>query len=331
MKAPPPLAMGPTDPASSGRTHSFQHFAMACDWELRLACEDRSQAAAAARAAFEDVDRLERELSRFVPTSDIARLNTQPVGVPLRLGIDALTCLRRAVELSRVTAGAFDVTVGGLLIDRPLRGPHAPLPEAESSAPRVWGIDQLRLDVPAGCVTRLVDGPVIDLGAIGKGYAVEQAMQTLSDWGMRDALVHSGQSTVLARGSAPGVSGWPIALRDPRAPARTIANLNLRDQSVSGSGVRLHGKHIIDPRNGLPAQRWEGTWALTDSSAESDALSTAFMAMDLGEIERCCAAFGGVHAAVLAVGADGVRWIPAPPPAAEAGPRARLSPESGSG
>ncbi len=290
---------------------------MACDWEIWLAGADRAQAAAASRAAFEEVDRVERELSRFVGTSDIARLNAQPVGVPLRLGVDALTCLHQAITLAGCTAGAFDITVGGLLAGKPLRGPHAPIPAASERAPRVWGIDKLALDLSAGLATRLLDGPVIDLGAIGKGYAVEQAMQLLSDWGMRDALVHSGQSTVLARGSAPGASGWPVALRNPRDPASILASLTLHGRSVSGSGIRLHGKHIIDPRTGQPAERWDGTWALTGAAATSDALSTAFMAMSGEEIERCCRSCGVVHAAVLAPGAPALHWIPAAPAEAD--------------
>jgi len=139
----------------------------------------------------------------------------------------------------------------------------------------------------------LADGVVVDLGAIGKGYAVDQMIALLRDWSIEEALVHSGESSVFALGS------WPVAIRNPERQEETLGSVELRDRSLSGSGLLLHGRHIIDPRTGQPVHGKHGTWAGAPSAAESDALSTAFMVMSPPEVEDYCARHPHISAMIL--------------------------------
>jgi thiamine biosynthesis lipoprotein len=271
--------------SAGGVLHSFTHRAMACEWEIALYHPDARYAEQAARTAFAEVDRLEQELSRFIATSDIAQLNRLQPGQTLRLGADAVACLVLARELHQATGGAFDPTIGALL-------PNA---RRSADAPR-WGMRALQLDAAARTVRVEQAGLIVDLGALGKGYAVDRAVEVLREWGIAAARVHSGQSTVFCQGAPPGARGWTISVRDPDDHVRTLGKLELRDAAFSGSGLALHGAHIIDPRRGEPAGSRRGAWALAPTAALSDAASTAFVVMSDEEIFAYCRARGDVRA-----------------------------------
>jgi thiamine biosynthesis lipoprotein len=150
------------------------------------------------------------------------------------------------------------------------------------------------------------DNVEIDLGGVGKGYAVDRVADVLRDWNIDSALVNAGQSTLLALGCAPDGQPWRIAIRDPRDHARSLGAVRLADRALSGSGVALHGQHIIDPRSGAPARGGLGAWALAPDAALSDALSTAFMILSDDEIEAYCADHNAVGAIMFPEGVEGV-------------------------
>jgi thiamine biosynthesis lipoprotein len=230
----------------------------------------------AARAAFQELDRLEKELSRFISYSDVAQINRLRAGEAVRVGIGTMECLRLALRIHDETGGAFDVTY--------LRKDQKP---GFSKKPGFL------IDEAEHSIGVLADGVVVDLGAIGKGYAVDQVIALLRDWSIEEALVHSGESSVYALGS------WPVAIRNPVRQEETLGNIELRDRSLSGSGMLLHGRHIIDPRTGRPAQGKHGTWAMAPSAAESDAMSTAFMVMSAAEVEGYCERHPHISAMIL--------------------------------
>ncbi|MBU0641499.1 MAG: FAD:protein FMN transferase [Planctomycetes bacterium] len=261
----PPGAFAVSVPAA-GELHLFEHEAMACTWGIQVLGEDADYAQQVANAAFEEVDRLELELSRYIERSDVARLNALPAGRPLRVGLDLFECLELAERVRAETGRAFDVTAGSV-------SEHA---------------RRLILDRATRTVTKRADAVTIDLGGIGKGYALDQAVVLLHDWSVEAALIHSGQSTLYAHGTPPGQAGWTVALRDPVNPAVTLRKALIRDRALAGSGMLLHGPHIIDPRTGQPARGAAGTWALAPSAALADALSTAFMVMGADEVEQYC-------------------------------------------
>lgn len=287
--APPALEVGASAFARQGGVHRFDHHAMACTWGILIAGESGRYAEQAARAAFAEVDRLERELSRFIDSSDIARLNALSAGQSLRVGPEALECLELAARLHEETGGAFDVTVGGL-VPGGERADEGLGQRGDAAAPRAnFGMRHLAIDRAPRTVGVAVDDLTIDLGGVGKGYAIDRAVELLREWSIESALVHSGQSTLYAMGSPAGEPGWRAGVRDPLDHSRTLAHVELRDAALSGSGLRLHGRHIIDPRSGRPACVRDGAWAKAPTAAVSDALSTAFMILPRTDVRAYCA------------------------------------------
>ena len=258
------------------RCHRFSHRAMACIWEVWIPDHPRDYAKDAAQAAFDEVDRLEEELSRFVGTGDVARINALQVGQSVVVGADTFECLELAAKVQLDTNGAFDVTAYSDLNASPDSQWHIDDRKSTLDKPRSPGME---LDRLARRVTARTERLHVDLGGIGKGYALDQMIHLLRDWSIDAAIVHSGQSTLYALGGAPQESHWTVSIRNPDDQSASLGYVRMRDQALSGSGTSLHGAHIVDPRTGRPAERATGAWALATSAALADALSTAFMVM----------------------------------------------------
>jgi thiamine biosynthesis lipoprotein len=285
--------------------HRFAHQAMATIYEIFIVNEDASYAQQAAQEAFGELERLELELSRFIENSDISRLNRLAANQPLRIGLDAFECLKLAARIFAETNGAFEVTVGPLLKcwlnpDKTLRTPA--VAELEQARQRV-GMSLLELDESQYTV-KLKSSPVlVDLGAIGKGYAVDVLAKLLQEWDIDTALIHGGTSSVFALGAPPGKKGWPLTLSNPFNRQITLARLHLRNQAVSGSGLQK-GQHIIDPRTGQPLQGKRAAWAIAPDAASTDAISTAFMIMEPAAIENYCRQHPEVRAMIFSAKAE---------------------------
>ena len=276
MSAAPPPAPLEVNAASAARLHRFHHEAMACEWGVYVAGGERRYARQAADAAFAEVDRLESELSRFIPGSDVSRINQLAERGLITVGLDAMNCLTLAAQMFGLTGGAFDVTLG-------------------SAA----GQPPLALDPPSRTVCKLVAGARVDLGGIGKGYALDRVIEVLREWEIPTALAHCGQSTVLAYVAAGADTPWNLALRDPRDPAGVLRPITLQGRALAGSGVCIHGEHIVDPRTGQAATRRCGAWSLAPTAALADALSTSFMLMSVDEIATLCQRDASVAALIL--------------------------------
>lgn len=266
--------------------HRFSHEAMAAVFEIVVADADVRYAEQAAWEAFQLLDRIETELSRFMPGSDIWRVGRAPAGEWVRVGAAARACLELALRLNRETGGAFDVTAPGR-------------PPGRGATDRVRGQPVLEVDSARSAV-RACGGPVaLDLGGIGKGFALERMAESLGAWDLDHVLLHSGGSTVVVVEPPAGLAGWPVTLADPFAPGHVLTTLELRREALSGSGLR-RGPHIIDPRTGRPECRHRAAWARASIGAVADALSTAFMVMDAPAILECCRREPGRRALVVA-------------------------------
>ena len=268
--------------------HTFKHEAMLSPWQILISAQDQTYAAQAADAAFAEVDLIEAALSRFIDTSDVTRINTAPAGTPVKVGEHAIECLKAAARLAEATAGAFDVTVGPLIRvwRNPDKSPRTPSPEELAAARARVGINLLEIDQTNMTVRAKTDGLMIDLGGIGKGYGADKAAEILRDWGIQRALVSAGTSTVLAIDPPETQQGWPIAVGGVGAEPEAPYTIDLRNAALSGSGVYAKGSHIIDPQTGRPVQNRLAAWSLTNTGADADALSTAFMIMTPEKIQQ---------------------------------------------
>jgi len=238
---------------------------MATHFQVRINWDEKMYAAQAAQAAFDLVASLEARLSRFRSNSDIARIAELAPGEKMRLSEPAFACLEIAEQMERATHRAFCATPTALTSQRTL-------PE--------WNL--LSNEQSIVCITGQLQ---FDLGAIGKGFALDRIAELLCQWDCRSFLLIAGGSSVLA-GDAPADSpGWSCGLGDDDASHRFF----LTHASLSGSGLAVQGLHILDPRNGRPASRQMRAWALADTAAESDALSTACMVLSEPELEEVLA------------------------------------------
>jgi thiamine biosynthesis lipoprotein len=257
----------------------FSHAAMATTFEVLCVHEDAAYAQQAAHAAFGLVDRLEQELSRFVANSDVSRVSALRAGETTRVSPETLECLGLAQNLLELTRGAFDVSIG-------------------------TGLDRLELVADDFSVRAHADGIRLDLGGLGKGYAVDRMAELLEEWEIRSTLVHGGFSSVLALAPPPGREGWSLTLSDPWAGhARVLARIEARQLALSASGTRK-GTHIVSPGTGRAAAA-RAAWAalhrpprgpMADAmdpapprpSAMAEGLSTAFMLLPVPDIEDLC-------------------------------------------
>jgi FAD:protein FMN transferase len=288
--------IGIAEPREIGDLSRFSHEAMHTVFEVYASHPDARYAAQAAQAAFAVVDRLEGELSRFRSNSDITRVNQLAPGESARVGEAALECLLIARHLYDVTDGAFDVAIG-------------------------TGLPSLEIDADDFLIRALAGGVRVDLGGIGKGYAVDLMAELLEEWGLERAFVHGGFSSAIALETPAGCDGWPLTLSDPREPSRVFSRLSMRQAALSASGVRK-GDHILDPRTRTPVRGRLAAWvALPRPSgpgvvgadnggfrlapaAVADALTTALMLLSVDHIATLCERSPGLEAWILPDGAS---------------------------
>jgi thiamine biosynthesis lipoprotein len=233
---------------------------MATTFQVRIANQEKGYAAQAAQAAFAVMNELESHLSRFRASSDISQIAQLVPGEQLRLSESTFACLEIAKKMERATGGAFSAAPAAL--------------KSQPAAPQ-WTLWPKEFSI------RCDRGKLeFDLGAIGKGFALDRMAEVLREWDCPAFLLVAGGSSILAGDPPTANAGWSCGLGDDNAPQRYW----LRNCSLSGSGLAVKGRHIFDPRTGQPAQRESRAWALTDTAAESDALSTAAMVLTKNEI-----------------------------------------------
>ena len=241
--------------------HSFTHEAMATDFEVIIAGQEHEYARQTAGAVFLEVGRLSNLLNKYDAGSDIGQVNLAKAGASVRVGIETIECLEQAIWAHTVSGGLFDPTIGS-------------------------GFQWLTVDRANFSVGWKAGGKgEINLGGIAKGYAIDKAKDVLADWDVTEAVISGGTSTVLALGKE-----WELGVGGPWGEKVGLTSVKLKDRALSGSGTEVKGDHIINPKTGRAAQRHLAAWAIHPSAACADALSTAFMMMDVKSIEQLCAA-----------------------------------------
>ena len=273
----------PADDAEP-RLLRFNHQAMRTEWNLLLVTRDGEQAQGAAAAAVQEIDALERELSRFQAYSDLSRLSRLKAGESLSVGLAAWDCLSLAKDVWQATHGAFDAAIASLYeLWKNRSAADAPTPAEVEATRQRCGSDKFDLIEDGLRVQVRVDHLKFDLGALGKGYALDMVADMLvTHWELEDfLLITGGGSTILGRGRALNGEPWYVNAGPDGSPSTP-----LQDRAVSASGFIHQGAHIINPRTGLPVSTARTrAWAFAPTAALSDALSTAFLVMDPGEVE----------------------------------------------
>ena len=258
-------------------------------FEVRLGA-DVPGAVDLATRALDVVEALEACLTVYNHKSEVSRVNALADAGPIRVGVDLAAILGRGLAIGRMTGGAFDVAAGALSLAWGFtRGPKR-VPDAATLADARGrtGSGLVDFDPSARTVRFRVPGVVLNFGSIGKGYAVDRAVDLIRKyWWPTTTLIHGGRSSLFALGSPPGDFGgrWAVALTDPDRPGEALGTVHLRNRGMATSGAafqrfeadgRTYG-HIIDPRTGAPPTFGPtSVTVLAPSAAEADALSTAF-------------------------------------------------------
>lgn len=256
-------------------------------------CErDRERCRTAAEMAFQEVERLERMLTLFDPESTLCRMNRLAAERQVRVEPEMGELIAESLRCSRMTGGAFDITVNPLMRIWGFRGRvKRPSREEIEHAREVVGFEKLRCDPDLSAISYLRKGVEIDFGGIGKGFAVDRAVRVLVSNRIEQALVTFG-SVSYAMGSPPGKPGWAFAVQDPLDPRRSLGSIRIRDRAISSSGdthqvLRLGDEivpHVIDPRTGYPALEIRGATVIHPSATTADALSTGLMVLGKEEM-----------------------------------------------
>jgi len=262
--------------------------AMGSYFEVRLGAHTPGALELTERA-LDVIDALEQQMTVYRDDSEVSRINAHAHLGPVAVEEGLFRLLERAMAIGVATQGAYDVTAGALSVAWGFfRGPkRVPDPMTLAEARARTGQHHMILDPEGRTVAFDRPGVVINLGSIGKGYAIDRAIDVIRDhWWPTSALVHGGRSSLYALGSPPGRFGgrWEIALRNPFDPASPLGVLRLRNRGMGTSGTafqrfeadgRIYG-HILDPRTGVPAEGPASVTVLAPTAAEADALSTAF-------------------------------------------------------
>lgn len=294
--------------------------AMGCDFEVFAFGEQRGLLRSAAEAAIEEIERIEQLLSHYLPESETSYINAHAASEPVRVHPEVFDLIKRAVRLSEETRGAFDITVMPLIRCWGFfaGAGQIPAPSTLAQAVECVGSSHLHIDVENLTITFDREGVEVHLGAIGKGYAVDRAIEVLRDAGVEAAMVHGGHSSVRAYGAPPDAGGWQINLPHPLHPERSLAHLLLRNRAISTSsateqyferGGRRYG-HILDPRSGLPVENnLLCVSVLAEEATVTDALSTAFFVMGETGIREYIATHPGLQVVLLRQDDEQTEWI----------------------
>jgi FAD:protein FMN transferase len=258
-------------------------YVMGTVFEIVAYGDSPEQASDAVDQAFREIVRLDDVMSDYKADSALSRLNHSSHSRPQSVPPDLYRVIGEALQYSRLSAGKFDVTVGPLvnLWKAAICGGPTPSSAEEEKVRACAGYQKVEL-LPPDRVQFHSPCTQIDLGAIGKGYALDRAADVLRSHGISRALLDSGGSTIVAMGTPPGQAGWLVHLRDPSN--KVDPQVILSDNSVSTSEQtppsllwRESAGHIIDPDKGVPVRTPFAVSAVANTGSASDALSTTLL------------------------------------------------------
>jgi FAD:protein FMN transferase len=256
--------------------------AMGSTYSIAVYGYDRNQLETAVQAAFDEARRLDDMLSNYKPESEWSEVNRNAVRRPVHVSPELYRLLSDCLNYSGRSEGAFDISVGALMKVWGFYKGSGRLPHRAEVAAAVQkvGYRHIHLDPAAQTVKFDRPGVEIDPGGIGKGYAVDHMVDVLVHKGIRIALVTGSASSIYGLGAPPTEArGWRVQIRDPRDARKTVAEVFLKNQSMSTSGgyekfFRAEGKmycHIMDPRTGYPAQGSASVSVVAPRTLDSEA------------------------------------------------------------
>ena len=254
---------------------------------LTVAAADPQQAQGAMAAAFAEMQRLEALLSVYRPESELSRLHQAAGRQAVRVSPEVFDLVKRGLEITHLTAGAFNLALGPILKRWSfLERPAIPTPQERAQLHALTHPDDIVLDPERREIFLRKPGMRLDPGGIGKGFMAERARAILRQWGILAGIVASAGDLVLF-GRKPDGQPWRIGVQHPRQSEKTLAYLELTDCAISTSGdyerfftqdgVMYH--HILDTDTLLPARACQSVTVIGPDGALADALATGIFVL----------------------------------------------------
>lgn len=274
---------------------------MGTRFELVMHGDDPVWVRAVGEEALAEIDRIEELLSHFRPTTEVAAVNRWGAEGPVTVDRRVIAFLQRCQQVATATDGAFDPTIGPVM--RLLRHADAvgarATRQAVEQARAAVGIDGVEIDEAARTVRFLRPGVSIDVGAAGRGYAMDGAMALLRAQGVTSARLRAGLSGAHVIGVPPGETAWTMDWVAPEGSTASSRVLRLADQAVSLSGrqraaAHTPGRpdvHVVDPRTGGEVHQTLAAGVIGPSSFLCDMLSTALLVAGAAGLEMLTARF----------------------------------------
>lgn len=260
---------------------------MGTRFELALFGGDKVHLQAAGEAALDEIEILNDQLDLFKPASFLSHLNREAATKPVRLDPALFALIEQCRTVQAATDGAFDPAVGPLMACWGFHGNEGAQPDerARRQAALQSGMDKVVLDRRSCSIRYSSPGVRLDFGAVAKGYALDRAAKILRAAGIRTAFLHGGSSSILALGAPPGRGAWKVAIENPCRAGDWLRIVSLNDCALSvssplGRSFEVEGRvkgHIMDPRQGAPADAAILAAVVSSSAALADAWSTALV------------------------------------------------------
>lgn len=294
---------------TSGHTVRLTQRAMACDFSVIMNAGIPKSRIQDASHVLDLISDLEQQMSVYRDDSEMTELNqlADERDVVVEPGLFRL--LVEARRIGEVTGGAFDPTSGPLVaLWRACReASRIPTQDEIDRCREIVGMHHVQFNEQARTIRYDQPGVELNLGAIGKGYALDCSAEALAPRGIKEFLLHGGHSSLLARGDHNGTGGWPVGIGNPLFTGKRLGTIVIRDEAMATSGSNIQyfrhkGKkygHILDPRTGWPIETMLSVTVLAPDAALADALSTAFYVMGPEEVSAIVDQIDGVSAVLI--------------------------------
>lgn len=265
--------------------------------------------------AFDEIRSVEFLLSSYVPSSDISRVNSEAGRGYVTVSSDTLWVLERARQFYWKTSGAFDVTVAPLvrLWGFDSGNYRVPTNEEIQDVLQLVGFDKVLIDEVQVAVRFEREGMSLDLGGVGKGYAVDRAYSLLEKQEVDSAFISAGTSSIRVLGAKPGGKPWRVGIGHPRSPGEYLGVISLRSGDALGTSGDYQQyfekdgvvySHIIDPHTGLQPRDLSAVTILARNALDADILSTAVFVLGSVKGMELVESLKGVEAVLFTANGD---------------------------
>jgi FAD:protein FMN transferase len=273
---------------------------------MTLMTSREEEAEKAALQAFQEIRRIEQLMSPKIPSGDVFRIN-QSAGIDwVKVSPETVEVIRKAKEISAISDGSFDITVGPL-VELWKTAREKGIPPSPDEVKRRLDLVNFRaiLIAPEGRVLLKKRGMAIDLGGIAKGYAVDRAFEILQSLGHKDVIVNAGGD--LRAGRKRSNHLWTMGIQHPGEPKKILAKVSLSESAMATSGNyeqffmfqgRRYG-HILNPRNGFPAEGCQSVSIFHNDCMTADALATAVFVLGPVKGYALCQRLDGVDGVLV--------------------------------